>query len=58
VRADEQLAPNKPIFSALALCMSTRARIDPLGAATAVSCIGGLAASFLFYSMTIAVVFK
>jgi hypothetical protein len=29
VRADEQFAPNKPIFNALALCISTRSRCDP-----------------------------
>jgi len=29
VRADEQLAPNKPILSALALCISSRSRCAP-----------------------------
>jgi hypothetical protein len=29
VRADEQFAPNKPIFNALALCISRRLRNDP-----------------------------
>jgi hypothetical protein len=29
VRADEQFAPNRPIFNAFALCISMRPRIDP-----------------------------
>jgi hypothetical protein len=33
-RPDEQLAPKMPIFSALALCMAMRSRIDAVRANT------------------------
>src|SRR5580704_916281 len=36
-RPDEQLAPNKPILSALPLYMATRDCMDALGASTAIS---------------------
>src|SRR5271170_25736 len=39
VRADEQFAPNKPTFSPLALCISTRWRSDPFGAGNVVFCM-------------------
>src|SRR5262245_56009924 len=39
VRADEQFAPNRPIFNAFALYIVTRPRIEPFWAAMAASCI-------------------
>src|SRR5215813_3307452 len=39
VRADEQFAPNRPIFNAFAVYIVTRPRIEPFWAAMAASCI-------------------